>query len=52
MLKGKGFDIATLEPHHSKLAQVKDNDLPTQITVRFVRVQLENDEYESYQFIR
>ena len=48
MLKGKGLDsqIATLEPHHSKLAQIKDNDLPVQITVRFVRVQLENGEYE------
>lgn len=48
MLKGKGNNsqIANLEPHHSKLAQVKDNDLPTKITVRFVRVQLETGEYE------
>ena len=48
MLKGKGLDsqIATLEPHHSKLAQVKDNDLATKIIVRFIRVQLENGEYE------
>ena len=54
MLKGKGLDsqIVTLEPHHSQFAQVKDNDLATKIMVRFVRVQLENGEYEiiSYQF--
>ena len=46
MLKGKSADsqIVILEPHYRKLAQ--DNYLPTQITVRFVRVQLENGEYE------
>lgn len=48
MLKGEGADsqIVTLEPHHTKRTQVKDNDLPAQIKVRFVRVQLENGQYE------
>jgi hypothetical protein len=48
MLKGEGSEsqIATLKPHHSKLSEVKGSDLPKQITVRFVRVQLETDEYE------
>ncbi|MDM8560168.1 hypothetical protein [Candidatus Parabeggiatoa sp. HSG14] len=48
MLQGKGLDsqIVTLKPHHSKLSEVKANDLPEQITVRFVRVQLETGEYE------
>ncbi len=48
MLKGKGANsqTVTIEPHHTKFAQVKDNDLPTKITVRFVRVQLETGEYE------
>jgi hypothetical protein len=50
MFKGKGLDsqIVTLKPCHSKLIQDKDKDLPTQITVRFVRVKLETGEYESY----
>ena len=48
MLKGEGADsqIVTLEPHHTKRTQVKDNDLPAQIKLRFVRVQLENGQYE------
>lgn len=48
MLKGEGSDsqIVTLKPHHSKLKEIKSNKLPKQITVRFVRVQLETGEYE------
>ncbi|MBU8849191.1 MAG: IS4 family transposase, partial [Desulfobacterales bacterium] len=48
MLNGEGPDsqIVTLEPHHSKLKEIQDDNLPEQITVRFVRVQLETGEYE------
>lgn len=48
MLQGKGPDsqISTIKPCHSNLSKIKPNDLPEQITVRFVRVQLETGEYE------
>jgi len=48
MLKGEGSDsqIVTLIPHNSKRQEIKNNDLPEQITVRFVRVQLKTGEYE------
>ena len=48
MLKGEGekSQIITLNPHHSKLKEIKYYDLPEEITVRFVRLQLETGEYE------
>jgi hypothetical protein len=48
MLAGKGPDsqVVTLKPHHSKQQEIKDNNLPEQITVRFVRVLLETGEYK------
>ena len=48
MLKGKGQEsqIITLNPHHTKLKEIKHYNLPEEITVRFVRVQLEKNEYE------
>ena len=49
MLQGNGLDsqIATLEPHHGKLQEIRSRDLPEQITVWFVRVQLETGEFET-----
>ena len=48
MLNGEGLDnqIVTLTPHHSQLAEIKANNLPEQVTVRFVRVLLKTGEYE------
>jgi hypothetical protein len=48
MLQGKGKDsqIVNLKPHHAKLKQIKDYDLPEETTVRFVRVELSTGEYE------
>ena len=48
MLKGEGPDsqIVTLKPCHSKRQEIKDNNLPEQITVRFVRVLLETGSSE------
>jgi hypothetical protein len=48
MLKGKGADsqIVTLNPRTNKLKEIQVYDLPKEITVRFVRVQLETGENE------
>ena len=48
MLKGEGQDsqIVTLTPHHSKLKEIRELELPEEVTVRFVRVTLETGEYE------
>jgi hypothetical protein len=48
MLKGKGADsqIVTLNPRTNKLKEIQAHDLPEEITVRFVRVQLEMGENE------
>lgn len=48
MFKGEGADnqIVTLKPHHTKLEEVRFNDLPEEIKVRFVRVRLDTGEYE------
>ncbi len=48
MLNGEGPDsqIVTLKPCHGKLKEIKDHDLPEEITVRFVRVTLSAGEYE------
>lgn len=48
MLQGKGKEsqVVTLKPHHTKLQQVKDYDLPEETKVRFVRIQLSTGEYE------
>ena len=48
MLQGKGPEsqIVTLKPIQCKLPEIKANNLPKQITVRFVRVLLETGELE------
>ncbi len=48
MLKGKGksSQIVTLTPHHTKLKEIKEYELPQSIKVRFVRVKLPTGEYE------
>lgn len=48
MLKGNGEDsqIVTLKPHHSRLKEIQEYELPLEIKVRFVRVKLSTDEYE------
>ncbi|MCP4701919.1 MAG: IS4 family transposase, partial [Gammaproteobacteria bacterium] len=48
MLNGEGPDsqIVTLKPSPGKIKEIKDHDLPEEITVRFVRVTLSTGEYE------
>jgi hypothetical protein len=48
MLKGEGKDsqIVKLTPHHSKLKEIRDLELPEEVLVRFVRVTLKTGEYE------
>lgn len=48
MLRGVGSDsqIITLKPHHSKLKEIKQQELPESITVRLARVVLNTGEYE------
>ena len=48
MLRGEGSDsqIVTLQSPPNKLKTIEAKDLPKEITVRFVRVQLETGEYE------
>jgi len=48
MLKGEGSADQTvmLKPHHTKLEEIQFHELPEEIQVRFVRVQLDTGEYE------
>ena len=48
MLRGEGSasQIVTLQSPPDKLKTIEANDLPKEITIRFVRVQLETGEYE------
>jgi hypothetical protein len=48
MLKGEGQEsqIVKLTPHHSKLKEVRELELPEEVMVRLVRVTLETGEYE------
>jgi len=48
MLKGEGADsqIVTLNPHHTKIKEIQDLNLPQSIKVRFIRVRLSTGEYE------
>lgn len=48
MLKGEGADsqVVTLKPHHTRRLEIQALGLPMEITVRFVRVTLDNGEYE------
>jgi len=44
--KGKASQIVSLKPHHAKLKQIREYDLPEETQVRFVRVELSTGEYE------
>ena len=48
MFTGEGNDsqIVTLTPHAQLHKKIKNHNLPEEITVRCVRVQLETGEYE------
>lgn len=48
MLKGEGLadQIVMLKPQHTKLEEIQFHELPEEIQVRFVRVQLDTGEYE------
>jgi len=48
MIKNQGDDDqkATLIPHHSRKKEIEFHDLPKEINVRFIRIQLKTGEYE------
>lgn len=48
MLKGKGPNdlVVKIQPSKNRLKAIRLEDLPTELTVRFVRVKLKNGEYE------